>query len=75
MTQSSGPAIFRTRKGRNGAGSGECNDFLLHLKLNYPYFFELTTKRTLEDTHRQSEVDKLNKDVKALEDPLAALFQ
>lgn len=74
MTQSSGPAIFRTRKGRNGAGSGEWNDFLLHLKLNYPYFFELTTKRAMEDV-RQSEIDKMNKDLKAGDDPLAALFE
>lgn len=74
MTQSSGPAIFRTRKGRNGAGSGEWNDFLLHLKLNYPYFFELTTKRALEEGSRDR-VDRLSRGPKTVEDPLAALFE
>lgn len=74
MTQSSGPAIFRTRKGRNGAGSGEWNDFLLHLKMNYPYFFELTTKRTLEEG-RKSEIDKMQRSKTEVDDPLAALFE
>lgn len=74
MTQSSGPAIFRTRKGRNGAGSGECNDFLLHLKLNYPYFFELTTKRTIDEGNK-SEIDKMQRSKKTVDDPLATLFE
>ena len=74
MTQSDGPAIFRTQKGRNGAGSGEWNDFLLHLKLNYPYFFELTTKRTIEDG-RKSEIIKMQRMKNEVDDPLAALFK
>ena len=74
MTQSSGPAIFRTRKGRNGAGSGEWNDFLLHLKLNYPYFFELTTKRAFEELEK-IESEGTRKSTKSVADPLAALFE
>lgn len=74
MTQSSGPAIFRTRKGRNGAGSGEWNDFLLHLKLNHPYYFELTTKRTLEEG-RKSEIEKMQRIKQEVDDPLATLFE
>lgn len=79
MTQSSGPAIFRTQKGRNGAGSGEWNDFLLHLKLNYPskydaYFSDLTAKRPVEDG-RKGHMMREQKSKKEQEDPLAALFK
>ena len=74
MTQSDGPAIFRKHKGRTGAGSGECNDFLLHLKVNYPYFFDLTTKRTFEEGNR-AEAEKLQRSQKQVDDPLATLFK
>ncbi|CAI2376916.1 unnamed protein product [Moneuplotes crassus] len=80
MTQSSGPAIFRTQKGRNGAGSGECNDFLLHLKLNYPskydsYFSDLTKKRGSE-SRSKTEIVRAKTSKKGEEDdPLAALFK
>lgn len=73
MTQSDGPAIFRTQKGRNGAGSGEWNDFLLHLKMNYPYFFNLTTKRTFEEGNK-AEIQRMQRSAKQIDDPLATLF-
>jgi hypothetical protein len=42
--------------------------------MNYPYFFELTTKRTLEEG-RKSEIDKMQRSKTEVDDPLAALFE